>query len=229
MFTTPIRSTKLTTLEEVMTVSEYVIDPKRTYHVKVFCQDNGQIAFTNEHGNICVTPYRTEIRKILLENNYTEDTVSVPFSNRYEQVPPRYIWLKKMAEQENWSQTYEEAFDIAQKKGIKSVSLEFGSKQLRYREINSFYPDQSNFKGYHPMITLYLLNRSADNIGTYILVDDQVILVCDEYGRTFQITAHQKATFNSVVNTLIEAGYKHNVHPETFVTDLPKDFFEKKD
>ncbi len=213
MFTTPIRRVELSTLEEVKNFSEQMYSQKSEQR-KVFYQNNGQIAFVDEIGCYYVTPYRTEIHSILSSNGYKEYGIFVPNSNG-EKTTERYTWLRQIAERENWARTHEEAHEIALEKGIGETKFHCKPKQYQYKEIRSYYTD-ANWT-YSPMVMMYLGNNSSEYIGTYIIVDSTIILACDEYGRTFKITAHTQQVFNSIVNSLIEAGYKHNHHPEYFV------------
>ena len=119
MFNAPIRHTRLNTLEEVLKFS-FQTDSRANPLTK--CQNNGQIAFADKYGNVYVTPYRTEIHSILVESGYKEGSFFVPFSNG-EQRPDAYQWLEKIAEEENWAKTYEEAFQVASDKGIQPVKV----------------------------------------------------------------------------------------------------------
>ena len=86
------------------------------------------------------------------------------------------------------------------------------------KEITGWY-EVENMR-FCPMITKYLFNHSRDNIGTYILLNDRSVLVCDEYGRTFLISV--KVSINDIVNTLIEAGYTRTPNPEYYVKEVIK-------
>lgn len=218
MFTTPIRRVELSTLEEVKNFSEQVYG-RRTDQRKVYYQNNGQIAFVDEMGFYYVTPYRTEIHSILGSSGYKEYGIFVPNSNG-EHTSARYVWLRQMADRENWALTHEEAHEIATKKGLKEVTLPGSYKQYQYKEIKEYCNDEKWV--YTPMVMMFLSNSSKDYIGTYIIVDSTIILACDEYGRTFKITAHTQHIFNSVVNALIDAGYKPNHQPEYFVHEYVK-------
>lgn len=207
MFTTPIRHTRLTSMEEVLNFS-YRTNSHATPLTK--CQNNGQIAFADQYGIVYVTPYRNEIHSILETNGYKEGSIFVPFSNG-EPRPDSYQWLYKIAEEESWAYTYEYAFKVASQKGIQPVKV---SGKYHIREI-SYYDDTDTHTGYSPLTMMYLLNESKRNIGTYIIVDDKTIVVCDEYGRTFLIKA--KTVINDLVNALIDAGYSRTPHPEYYI------------
>ena len=207
MFNTPIRHTRLTSMEEVMNFS-YRTDSRATPLTK--CQNNGQIAFADQYGTVYVTPYRRGIHHILEGSGYKEGSIFVPFSNG-EQRPDAYQWLAKIAEEENWAQTYEEAFEVASEKGIRRVIV---SEKYQIKEI-SYYNDTDTHTTYSALTMHFLMNDSKDNIGTYILVDEKTLVICDEYGRTFLLKA--KTVVNDMVNALIDAGYTRTVHPEWYI------------
>ncbi|MBE5820652.1 MAG: hypothetical protein E7310_07610 [Clostridiales bacterium] len=144
------------------------------------------------------------------DSGYQEYSFSVPFSNG-EVLPESYVWLEKIAEAENWAETYQSAFEISQKKGIQPVKIE---SKYHLKEI-SYYDDKSTCTRYSALTAKYLLNNSEDNIGTYIMVDEKTIVICDEYGRTWLVKT--KGVINDIVNQLIEAGYKRTANPENYV------------
>lgn len=210
MINTPIKNVRIQSMEELKKFS-YRHGMGKEESVKTFCQNNGQIAYCDEHEQIWVTPYRSEIQDVLQEAGYEQYGLWVPFSNG-EKVPECYAWLRKIADEENWAETYEKAKIVADEKGIKPVELE---QKVQVKEIIGWYKD--DHRGYCPMITIFLFNNSRDNIGTYILLDQKSILVCDEYGRTFLISV--KTSINDIVNTLIDAGYTRTPNPEFYVKD----------
>ncbi len=215
MFTNPIRHTRISSMKELMKFS-YRTD-MRSEHKLVVTQNNGQIAFSDEYGRIYVTPYRSEIHGILAEAGYIEKYVlSVPFSNREER-PDAYKWLAKIADEENWAETYEEAYKISQEKGIEPVSL--SSRQYHIKEIRYYVDPETNI-AYSAMTMMFLHNDSRDNIGTYIIVDEKTLLICDEFGRTFLLKA--KTVVNEIVNKLIEAGYTRCAYPYRYIMFIPK-------
>lgn len=210
MLTTPIRHTRLNTLEEVKNFSFRTVS-NATPLTK--WQNNGHIAFADEYGTtVYVTPYRTEIHSILEEAGYKEECIFVPFSNGEER-PEAYQWLEKIAEEERWAYTHAEAFKVATEKGIKPVKLS-KKLQVQVKEI-SYYDDKENHTIYKELVSKYLFNNSKDNIGTYIVLDEKQLVVCDEYGRTFLLKA--KTVINDIVNALIEAGYTRTIHPEWYI------------
>ena len=207
MFNTPIKHIRLTSLEEVINFS-FLTDRRANPLTK--CQNNGQIAFADKYGRVYVTPYRTEIHAILEESGYTDGSIFVPFSNG-EPRPDSYQWLAKIAEEENWAGTYEEAFQVASDKGIQPVKV---SGKYQIREI-SYYDDTNSHTIYSALTIMFLMNKSKENIGTYILVDKKTIVICDEYGRTFLLKS--KTVVNDIVNALLDAGYTRTIHPEWYI------------
>lgn len=213
MFTPNIRKVALTTMEDLIKFSER--DYRYTSNQrKVYCQNNGQIAFVDETGSYYVTPYRTEIHSILRNNGYTEGGLFVPNSSG-EKTSERYAWLRAMANRQNWATTQEEAHKVATDKGLKKVKFECNPKHYNYREVETYLEDGSWI--FTPMVSMYMSNSSEEYVGTYILVDKYTILVCDEYGRTFKLGVHTQHAYYSIVNALIDAGYTENHHPEYFV------------
>lgn len=221
MFNTPIRHTQLTSMEELLKFSYRTNNTSE--HKLVVTQNNGQIAFADKDGYIFVTPFRSEIHSILAEAGYKErHCLFVPFSNG-ENRPEEYQWLAKIANEENCSETFEKAYNISQKKGIKPVQVD---GRYKVKEIWSYYDDKLSSTIYRPLTTLYLFNDSAENIGTYILVDEKTLVVCDEYGRTFLLKA--KTIVNDLVNALIDAGYTRTVHPEWYISKYEPEVEEVK-
>lgn len=209
MFNTPIRHTRLEGMEDLLKFS-YRTD-NHSERTLVVTQNNGQIAFSDKYGCIYVTPYRTEIHKILNDAGYREEySLFVPFSNGEER-PEAYKWLQKIADEENKAVTCEDAYKEAQKKGIKPVNV---SQHFHIKEI-TFFDDTDTHTLYSALTTTFLFNESKENIATYIVVDEKTLVICDEYGRTFLLKA--KTVINDTVNALIEAGYKRTVHPERYV------------
>lgn len=216
MFTIPIRWIEIHNLTTLKEFSER-IDGLSTQKRQVFCQNNGQIVYIDENGFSFVTPYRTEIHELLRSNGYKEDSsLSVPYSNS-SKFTARYQWLKKMADHENWAKTHDSAHKVAESKGIQPIEFKCNPKHYKYREITHYYEDGAF--AYTPMVMPYLFNDTDKNIGTFILVNTSVILVCDEYGRTFLITTHTQSTFNYIANALLSAKYSFNSHPESFVSE----------
>ena len=219
MFNTPIKRTRLKSLEEVIKFSHRT-GGRFDDMPFVKCSNNGQIAFSDERGFVYVTPYRSEIHSILDEAGYRERCFFVPFSNGEER-PEEYRWLAKIAEEENWAETYEEAAKIATEKGVKPVVLPMLQK-LQIKEIYSPYEDPETRTVYRKLVDMFFRGTTTqDNIGTYIIVDEKTLVICDEYGRTFLVRA--KTIINDIVNTLIDAGYTRTAHPEWYIYSMPKE------
>lgn len=217
MFATPIKNVRLTSLEELKKFSFNMWDQKA--EPKTFAYNNGQFAYADEYGCVNVTPYRGEVRDILKAEGYSQEYFFVPFSNAEER-PERYIWLAQIAKEEEWSNTFEKAFAISESKGIKPVDTKgITIRQIRDVSIEMF-TDEENHRHYIGMTMQMLLNSTSDNVGTYIIISRDTIMVCDEYGRTFVITI--KATINDFVNRLIDAGYTRCATPEQYVRSFPE-------
>lgn len=212
MFTTPIKRTPLTTLEEVQKYSYLMND--LSSDTMTFCRNNGQIAFVDYQGHKYVTPFREEIPSILTRSGFEIGSIYVPFSNGGT-IPESYEWLKKIALTENWAATHEMAYCIATERGITPVDLSFIDEKIHICEFYR-YEDKENCFIYHHMTDLWLFNGEKNSIGTYIIIDNKTLIVCDEYGRTFLIKV--KSVINDIVNALIDAGYRHNATPERYVS-----------
>lgn len=212
MFTQPIKRTLLNSVEEIKSYSYRMNGFSSKKMVR--WQDNGQIAFADENGVLYVTPYRAEIHDILKKAGYEESSLSVPFSSGGNK-PESYEWLEKIALQENWATTHLLAYGISSTKEIKHVDLSSIEEKIHVSEIFR-YEDKDTNKIYHHMVNLWLPNGEEDNLGTYIIIDKKTLVVCDEYGRTFLIKL--KSVINTIVNTLIDAGYRHNPNPARYVS-----------
>ena len=212
MFSTPVKHVRITSMEELLKFSYWTT---KKAHPLTRHQNNGQIAFAVETGDVYVTPYRPEIHDLLANHGYMEGGISVPFPNGVENCSPFYKWLSKIAEEECWAYTHEKAFQISKDKGITPVSYKTGN--LRIREItHTKQPDlECQSLRFSPLTSLYLMNDTEENIGTYIVLDERTVLLCDEYGRTFLVKA--KIVINDFVNALLEAGYSRTAHPERYV------------
>ena len=219
MFSIPVKHVRLESLEELKKFSFQKWDAKAK-DPKTFDSNNGQYAYADEFGLVYVTPYRSEIYDLLVNGGYRGASIWVPFSNGEER-PEAYKWLACIADEENWHETFEEAYRIAESKGIKPVNMA-GISFKQIRDITTEYFDDKEKNRYFTAMTMkYLHNSTSDNIGTYIVVDRNTLMVCDEYGRTYILTI--KGTINDFVNRLIEAGYKRASNPEYFIHEYTVD------
>ena len=212
MFSKPIRSTRMESLEELTKFSYRVYEQKA--EPKTYDYNNGQYAYADEFGCVCVTPYRPEVNGILTAAGYRSAGIFVPFSNG-EKRPEAYRWLAKIANEENWAVTFEEAHRIAESKGIQAVDM----KGITIRQIRDIteqgLDDRDNCCFFSGMLMQSLCNSTGENIGTYIIMGNNSVMLCDDYGRTFIITV--KGTVNDLVNRLIESGYKRTANPERYI------------
>jgi len=201
----------LGTLEELLAVSYHVMNAAEV-EPKTFCQNNGQIAYACGSGCVLVTPYRPEIHTILRNAGYKEGYIHVPFSNG-EECPLEYTWYSKMADEENWYYTYQKALEYSKAKGIQPV--EINNQEYLIEEISYKYDEEKNLV-YKRMIDEFLIGFSVENLGTYISIDAQSLMICDESGRTYLITT----LFGNVDDLIVDlrnAGYKHCTRPSLFV------------
>lgn len=224
MFNTPIRHVPLTNLGEVYHYSiEAYSPPDEAF---TFCViDEDHIAFTNTYGTVFITPYRNEVPEILSKSDYKRGEILVSLSeNRY--ALPAYQWIRKIADEENAARTYEVAYEKAKEKGIKPFSPDTRGLQIKEIPLGSYYQDDSTNIRYNSLEDIFFRFQSGDNIGTYIIVNEKTLVVCDEYSRTFLIKT--KYIINDIVNNLINAGYTRTLHPEWYIkeyisTDAPEE------
>lgn len=109
MFFNPIKRSPFKNLDEVKEFSWRV---GRSGDTKVYCETEGQIVFCDEDGIEFVTPFRNDVITVLKEAKYKQDEFLKHFF-REEEKPDSYKWLEKIAEEENWAETYEKANEIA--------------------------------------------------------------------------------------------------------------------
>lgn len=216
MFTRPIKHTRIKTMEELLNFSvktQYYSGQKRTFGLL-----SEQFAFSDDSMCLYVTPYRSEIAEILLNAGYKSDNIMFPGTDISE--GSAYDWLRGIADDEKWAETYEIAYNLSLEKGIKPVTLD--TQKLQIKEILYYYNDDATHRKYERMVTQFLTDDTKKNIATYILVDEKIVLICDEYGRTFLVKA--KTVINDVINALIDAGYTRTTHPEKYVHTLTELF-----
>ena len=208
MFTRPISYVPLKSIDEMKRFSiQLPLDASAKNTSMLFNQNSGWIVFTDEHGFRFLTPARPESTSILQSSGYAANwDIWVPDVPDYSKCEA--MWLRKIAQEEIKAYTHQEAKKRADQKGIKEVTI---TEAIKLKEI------EYDRLGYRPMVDLYLANGSDRNVGTYIIVDDKTLLVCDEYGRTFFIQVLK--VIYSIVNKLIEAGYTRTEHPWWYVYD----------
>ena len=213
MFNPPIVPNLTTsTMEDIFRLS-YKLKDWKNYPPFIFTLDDGDFLFSDSSGNLFITPFRPEIFTILAAEgyNHTKKTIHHPFPEGKE-IPEEYKWMKKIVSEENWAVTYQKAYEISLEKGIKEVNLSM--KDVSISEI--FRGPEDTFPGaLIALCSLWLEGESKNNIGTYIYINSEKLLVCDEYGRTFFIRSQR--VNHSIVNKLISAGYKRTEHPEKYV------------
>ncbi len=228
MFGEPIRHTRLDSFNELLKVSYEVFG--KTDEPMILCHCNGHIAFTDSNGQLFVTPYRHEVTEILEnQGEYKWKVIDVPFSyERKEKLPEAYFWLIKKAKQENWSYIYEKAKEIADQRRVKSPDLPMEKTDPSYIPMVTVHFIKEGWKTdtsegtmwFMPMVSQNVTNWE-ENVGTYIILDEYCIVVCDEWGKTYFIQT--KRNVSDLVNRLKDAGFYWTPHPAKFVRkDIPK-------
>lgn len=213
MFNPPIvPNLSASTMEDIFRFS-YNLKDRIKYPAFIFTIYDDDVLFSDSSGNLFITPYRREINTIFASEGYhpAGKTIHHPFPEGKE-IPEEYKWMKKIVSEENWAVTYQKAHEISLQKGISEVNI--STKDISISEI--FRDKEASFKGaLITLCSLWLEGESKNNIGTYIYINSEKLLVCDEYGRTFFIRS-QRVNHN-IVNKLISAGYKRTEHPEKYV------------
>lgn len=211
MFDPPIKCTRLKTMEELISFS-YKSTSSGAPLSYFWLSDHVAFLFTDSYGSVFIAPWRPEITSLLCKNQYqVNESLKIPYELYSE--PYRYTLLKDIAEQEIWAFTYEKAYEASQEKTIQPVSLE--QVNFTITAIESSRNDDNKRLSFQPMVEPLLDGDSADNVATYIIIDNKTLLLCDEYGRTFLLRT--KRVINPIVNKLMKANYTRNPNPEKFV------------
>lgn len=220
MIFAPIKHSKLETVEDIRSFSCMTnkFSKTRTYY-----NTKERIIWVDYDQIVRVTPYRPEIIERFENTLFTRDPALLNFQSECDNFT-RYSWLKQIAEEENWNYTYEIAHIIAGQKGLKGISL---PERIQIREISPssyFYDGNDTSLYFSPMVKMFVSEGSGTNIGTFIIINNKTLLMCDNYGRTFLIKV--KDCINDVVNSLLMSHYTRNSTPENFVsTSKPENEF----
>ena len=212
MFTAPSTYSRITNVEEILKVSY-----RTKYHAAkqlAKWQNNGQVAFSGPDGYIWVTPYRPEIHGILEDAGYHDEGLYVPFSGTTYGRPEKYQKLIELAKTSCKAYTQEEAFKVASEKGIQPVNVD--STLYQVEEFTS-YTDPETQIHYTELVMTFLANNSGKNVGTFIVVNDHTLVICDEYGRSFLVTATSSDLIDDLVGKLVNSGYTSTTYPECYV------------
>lgn len=222
MFSKPIRHVKLKGFSDLANYSLSLFEFKLQSERKQYCIYQENVVYVTEEGQVYVTPIRPEVCSILKENGYTEAGFSIPYKGKefveklnYLINSDGYKWLIKIAEEEIFYYMFEQAHYVAKKKGIKEVEVK--------REFVEMYADVSmEEKKFGEYLYTGMLDKkfkllSENNVGTYIRVNEDTILLCDEYGRTYYIKIKVQDYVNDFINQLIDAGYTRNRFPWEYV------------
>lgn len=212
MFSKPIKYVRLKSLEEVKAFSYKKNKTGRPCNRKTFDTRNGNIVFIDEFESLYVTPYRSEIIGILERAGYYQRDLDVEFSYD-EKRTARYQWLERIAEEERWARTFEEAYRVSRRKGIKPVD----TRGINLEKICDITLESFDDKEKKQIFSRMSEQFKNENVGTYIIIDKNKLMVCDEYGRTYLLTI--KGPINDMVNRLIKSGYKRTAHPEWYIKE----------
>lgn len=221
MFIEPIKRTPLSTMEDLIEFSYRTSE--KADKCLTYWSNNGEYAFTDEDGFVYVTPYRPEVYSILEHCGFSSDFLYVPFSNGIDKIPIEYHWLQQMANRQCRAFTGEKAFQVALQKQLQEVKPNL--KGLHITEITSWTEDAEAGFSYSPMASNWSDWKFYSNIGTYIIVNEKTLIICDEYGRTFLVKVSK--VINELVNSLIDAGYTECSNPAFYVYTHPAKEEEK--
>ena len=219
MFITPIRHTPLKNMNELLDFS-YDTRGHAINMPCVYFREDDDFFFSNEIGQVYVTPYRKEIGTILREAGYKEKVFNIAHCQDISSIKKstKYLWLKDMADKENWYATFEEAFEESKRKEISSVDIP-EDLLVTYVPMETIV---SRDQKVYPLASLWLDGNSKNNICTYININNYYLLICDEYSRTYIVhfgyenKIAYRNNFSNFVNSLIAAGYKHTANPELY-------------
>ena len=159
MFKKPIQHIPLKTMEEVQNYSIRIGKfPARPRTVFTADFSTTIIFYTDENGMLWITPYRFDIDNLLHKSlNFLDDIYFLPSEVYSEQISSaQYKWLEKIADEENWACTYEQAYQMAKEKGIKPIVIgetitlkQIVSKPLEYHFGNTV-------EIYNPLVNQFL-------------------------------------------------------------------------
>lgn len=118
-----------------------------------------------------------------------------------------------MADRQCSAETHEMAYQVALEKKLQNVNPYI--KGMHVTEVIGYTNDEDSCAYYLPMVMGHLHNGTGRNVGTYIIINEKILVICDEYGRTFLVKVPK--VINELVNSLIDAGYTEAPHPESYV------------
>ncbi len=212
----PIRYNPLKTLDELKDFSLYLgtnsdITPN-TYLFK----DSVAFIFSDSEHKLFITPFRPEIETIFKKLGFQLDEKS-DFNFSCVSENNRYHYLTEIARQEIMAYTYEQANQIFNEKGIKDFHLYETQKVKEVSfEIDGLKCELPCGKiKIYPMVLPLFKNDTFNCVGTYIVLDSNHVVVCENFGRT--ILVETNPNINNLVNTLIDCGYTRNPIPEKFI------------
>lgn len=208
MFTRPIQYTQLKSIDE-LTEFSLELPSIGTSNSMEWNENGGMMVFITKLGLRYLSPTRPETNDLMKKEGYwRNENLGVPLV-RLAEDPDLFCkleWLQRDARAEWWAYTYQVAKKIADEKEIKEVVI---TEPVKVREIVCEYGE------YTSLVDKCLGNSTGNNVGTYIIINDKELIVCDEYGRTYLITV--KRVINDIVNMLIKAGYTKTTEPWRYV------------
>lgn len=216
MFYAPIRHTPLKTVSDILNFScntGYTAQKPKTFY-----QKDSNIFICDENGEVFATPFREEIPMVLEEFNFKEENSEVSLSAIPYNIKSKYFILQEMAEREKQLKFYEENF----KKSPQRDSSYTIPENLRFSNYEITEPRTVGLNIEYNIRPLFCENNENHNISTFIIFhNDNRILLCDEYGRTFHISFNSTDDLHIFVNFLLESNFSYTIHPEEYISLKP--------
>lgn len=219
MFYAPIRHTPLKYPSDVLNFSCYT--GYTAEKIKTFFQKDSDIFICNEDGKVFATPFREEIPIVLEEFGFKQECFEGGFSPIPRRISEKYFILQEMAEREKQLKFYEENF----KKSPQRDSSYTIPENLRFSNYEITGPRTVGINIEYNIRPLFCENNENHNISTFIIFhNDNRILLCDEYGRTFLISFNSTDDLHIFVNFLLESNFSYTIHPEEYISLKPTEW-----
>lgn len=212
MFGNLIEYHRLQSIEEVKTISMIY----RTESVKGYQIRNGNVIFSDGTGMGWITPFRLEIEQLLEEAGYkAKDMYTILPDGFFES--NEYRWLEKMAKESIWNEVFKKCREISKNDGVDTTKVPKEEDFVNIVEVTygEYVDSESNLR-VKPMITEAI--ERITNVATFIIVDNQHLLICDEFGRTFYTKS--RININEAVNKLQNSKFRRNVIPYKYVFEF---------
>lgn len=212
MFGDLIKYRRLQSLDEVKAISmAYKTESAKGYQIR-----DENIIFSDGTGVGWITPFRLEISQILEDEGYkTKNMYTILPDNFFES--KEYSWLRKMAKESIWDAVFRKCREISKDDGIDTTKLPTEEDFVSVVEVTygEYIDEECNLK-VKPMITEAI--ERLTNVGSFIIIDNQHLLICDEYGRTFYTKS--RINVNDAVNKLQESKFSRNIIPARYVFEI---------